>query len=107
MAVEMSIATTTTDSPPTWAVPASLSPSRVESFLSCPLAFRFTSIQKLPDPPTQATTKGSLVHRALELLFLLPAPERTPKALDHCVDTAVAEYSVHPDFTQLGLDASD
>ena len=89
---------------PLWAVPSTLSPSRVESFLSCPLAFRFTSIQRLPDPPTPATTKGSLVHRALELLFLLPPAERTPRALDHCVAEAIEEYRAHPDFTELHLD---
>lgn len=94
-----------TGSAPVWNVPTSLSPSRVESFLSCPLAFRFASIQKLPDPPTPATTKGSLVHRALELLFLRPAPERTPAALDRCVEAAIGEYGEHPDFVQLGLDA--
>jgi putative RecB family exonuclease len=87
-----------------WTAPSSLSPSRVESFLSCPLAFRFASIQRLPDPPTQATTKGSLVHRALELLFLLPPVERTPHALDHCIAGAIDEYREHPDFTELHLD---
>jgi putative RecB family exonuclease len=90
---------------PTWTVPTSLSPSRVESFLSCPLAFRFASIEKLPDPPTQATTKGSLVHRALELLFLNAPAERTPAALDRSVELAIDEYRTHPDFTHLGLDA--
>jgi putative RecB family exonuclease len=90
---------------PTWAVPTSLSPSRVEAFLSCPLAFRFASIEKLPDPPTVATTKGSLVHRALELLFIAPPDDRTPARLDRCIDDAIAEYRVHPDFTHLGLDA--
>ena len=50
-------------------VPTSLSPSRVEAFTSCPLAFRFASIDRLPEPPHPATAKGSLVHRALELLF--------------------------------------
>ena len=50
-------------------VPVNLSPSRVDSFLTCPLAFRFSSIEKLPEPPSPHTTKGSLVHRALELLF--------------------------------------
>ena len=54
-------------------VPTSLSPSRVESFLSCPMAFRFASIEKLPEPPSVHTTRGSLVHRALELLFTRPA----------------------------------
>lgn len=88
---------------PTWTVPTSLSPSRVESFLSCPLAFRFSSIEKLPDPPTVATTRGSLVHRALELLFLLSPAERTAAALDRCVDAAIEEYRVHDDFVLLGL----
>jgi putative RecB family exonuclease len=87
-----------------WIVPTSLSPSRVESFLSCPLAFRFASIEKLPDPPSVATTRGSLVHRALELLFLRPAAERTAPALDRCVTDAIDEYREHPDFTLLQLD---
>jgi putative RecB family exonuclease len=98
---------TATDPAPLWTVPTSLSPSRVEAFLSCPLAFRFASIQKLPDPPTPATTKGSLVHRSLELLFLLAGSDRTPAALDRCVDAAIDEYSRHPDFTLLGLDAEE
>ena len=89
---------------PTWTIPTSLSPSRVESFLSCPLAFRFSSIEKLPDPPTVAATRGSLVHRALELLFIEPAPRRTAAVLDRCVDVAIEEYRVHDDFVLLGLD---
>lgn len=89
---------------PTWTVPTSLSPSRVESFLSCPLAFRFASIEKLPDPPTVATTRGSLVHRALELLFVRPPAERTADALDRAVDAAISEYRSHDDFVLLGLD---
>jgi putative RecB family exonuclease len=88
---------------PPWVVPTSLSPSRVESFLSCPLAFRFSSIERLPDPPTVATTRGSLVHRALELLFLNPAPNRTAGALDRAVDAAIEEYRTDPDFILLGL----
>ncbi len=91
---------------PPWTVPTSLSPSRVESFLSCPLAFRFSSIEKLPDLPTVASTRGSLVHRALELLFVRPAPDRTPAALDRAVDTAIDEYRSSPDFVLLGLDAA-
>ena len=81
-----------------WIVPTNLSPSRVESFLSCPLAFRFSSIQKLPDMPTVHTTRGSLVHRALELFFLRPADERLPAVLDACTDEAIREYATHPDF---------
>ena len=85
-------------------VPTSLSPSRVEAFLSCPMAFRFASIEKLPEPPTVHTTKGSLVHRALELLFLNPNAERTAAAGEVAYQQAVAEYRADPEFVLLGLD---
>ena len=100
----MSDAPTSPPAESPWTVPTSLSPSRVESFLSCPLAFRFSSIEKLPDLPSVATTRGSLVHRALELLFLEPAAQRNADALRSCVDTAITEYRTHPDFTLLALD---
>lgn len=87
-----------------WTLPNSLSPSRVESFLSCPLAFRFVNVEKLPDPPSVATTRGSLVHLALEYLFTRPAPERTPAELDRCVDRAIEHYGDHPDLVDLSLD---
>jgi putative RecB family exonuclease len=90
---------------PPWVAPTSLSPSRVESFLSCPLAFRFSSIEKLPDLPSPAATRGSLVHRALELLFLNQPTERTRAALDQAVEIAIAEYRTEPDFTLLELTA--
>ncbi len=99
----MTEATTTGVGDSPWTVPTSLSPSRVESFLSCPLAFRFSSIEKLPEPPSVAATRGSLVHRALELLFTQPAAERTPAALDTAVEAAIVEYRTDPDFTLLGL----
>ena len=50
-----------------------------------------------------AATRGSLVHRALELLFTHPAAERTPAALDTAVEAAIVEYRTDPDFTLLGL----
>ena len=85
-------------------VPTSLSPSRVDAFTNCPLAFRFSSIEKLPEPPSIHATKGSLVHRALELLFCLPAPARTLEAALEALGTAIAEYRTDPDFTELHLD---
>lgn len=84
-------------------VPMSLSPSRVSSFTSCPMQFRFASIEKLPEPPGIATTKGTIVHRALELLFVRPAPERTPDALADDMITALDEYRAHPDYVGLRL----
>jgi putative RecB family exonuclease len=86
-------------------VPTSLSPSRVDAFTRCPLAFRFASIEKLPEPPGIHTTRGSLVHRALELLFVLPGPQRSPDALARSLEAALDEYRVHPDLVGLGLSA--
>jgi putative RecB family exonuclease len=84
--------------------PASLSPSRVEAFTSCPLAFRFANIDKLPEPPSAHTTKGSLVHRALELLFTRPPAQRDAASAFAALDEAIAEYRVHPDFVDLHLE---
>ena len=88
----------------TYDVPTSLSPSRVEAFTSCPMLFRFVSIEKIDDPPSIHTTRGSLVHRALELAFSHPAADRTPEVFAGAVDTAIAEYRRLPDLIRLGLD---
>ncbi len=57
-----------------------LSPSRAADFMNCPLLYRFRVIDRLPEPPTTATARGTLVHAALERLFDLPAADRTPEA---------------------------
>ena len=87
----------------TYDIPTSLSPSRVESFTSCPLAFRFANIDKIDDPPTIHTTRGSLVHRALELAYRHPAEARTPSLFESSIDEAIAEYHELPDLTRLHL----
>ncbi|MGA1345964.1 MAG: RecB family exonuclease [Ilumatobacteraceae bacterium] len=84
-------------------IPTTLSPSRIESFLSCPLAFRFVNVERLPDPPTEATTKGSLVHRALEVFFAEDG-DRGVEHLERSVDRAIEEYRSHPDLLDLELD---
>lgn len=89
---------------PVWPIPSSLSPSRVSSFTSCPMQFRFSSVQRLPEPPGVATTRGSVVHRALELLFVLPPDARTPSALAGTLDDALGEYASHADYVALQLD---
>jgi putative RecB family exonuclease len=59
-------------------VPAALSPSRAADFMQCPLLFRLRVIDKLPEPPSPAATRGTLVHAVLDRLFDLPAGSRTP-----------------------------
>ena len=88
------------------ALPSSLSPSRLSSFTSCGLQFRFSAIDRLPEPPTVAATRGTLVHAALEELFTLPAPERVPAVAPACLDAAVERLRTDPDWTGLGLDAA-
>lgn len=58
----------------------SLSPSRAADFKTCPLLYRFRSIDRLPERPSLDQVRGTLVHAVLERLFDLPAPERTPGA---------------------------
>jgi putative RecB family exonuclease len=59
------------------AAPAALSPSRASDFMQCPLLYRFRVVDRLPEPPSAAAVRGTVVHAVLERLFDLPAVERT------------------------------
>lgn len=84
--------------------PRSLSPSKVSSFRNCPLAFRFTAIEKLPDPATPATVKGTFVHTVLEQLFWNhERGNRTPAAATSELDQAWAALQNDSDFLSLDL----
>lgn len=61
------------------AAPTGLSPSRAGDFLTCPLLYRLRVIDRLPEPPSSAATRGTLVHAVLERLFDSPAADRTPE----------------------------
>ena len=52
-----------------------LSPSRAADFKQCPLLYRFRAIDRLPEPPSTAQLRGSVVHAALEQLYGLPAAD--------------------------------
>jgi putative RecB family exonuclease len=84
-------------------VPNSLSPSRVEAFTSCPQAFRFASIDKVPEPPTIHMSRGTLVHRALELLHTEPPERRTVEVALTSLDRAYTELAPTADFADLYL----
>ncbi len=59
-------------------VVGSLSPSRAGDFMSCPLLYRFRTVDRLPEPFSPAAVRGTVVHKVLENLFDLPAAHRTP-----------------------------
>jgi putative RecB family exonuclease len=82
-------------------LPTSLSPSKVASFKDCALAFRFSAIDRVPEPPTIWTAKGTLVHRALELLFELEPHQRTIEAALDCLSTATPEVLGNDEYKEL------
>ncbi len=77
-------------------LPTSLSPSKVASFKDCALAFRFSAIDHLPQPPSPAATKGTLVHRALELLLCEPPARRSLDTALGCLDLFIYYMSTDP-----------
>jgi putative RecB family exonuclease len=85
-------------------VPSSLSPSKVSSFKDCALAFRFSVIDRLPEPPSPHALKGTLVHRALQGLFWdHDQGARSPEAARHALLVAWDELRADPEFQSLGL----
>ena len=57
--------------------PLALSPSRASDYQRCPLQYRLRTIDKIPEPTTEAQVKGTLVHAVLEEMFGWPREERT------------------------------
>lgn len=68
-----------------------LSPSRAADFKQCPLLYRFRAIDRLPEPPSVAQLRGSVVHAALEQLYGLPAAQRGPDTAHALAAQAFAE----------------
>ena len=84
-------------------VPKSISPSSISQFQSCPLAFRFSYVDRLPQEPSPAASKGTLVHLALEHLMMRPADQRSIANALIDLATARTELASDPDFTGLNL----
>ena len=68
-----------------------ISPSRAGDFMSCPLMYRFRTIDRLPEAPSPDAVRGTVVHKVLEDLFDLPAGDRTP---DRAADMLVPAWEV-------------
>lgn len=56
---------------------AALSPSRAGDFMTCPLLYRFRVLDRLPEPPSPAAARGTVVHMVLERLYDQPPGGRT------------------------------
>jgi putative RecB family exonuclease len=76
-----------------------LSPSRAADFKQCPLLYRFRAIDRLPEAPSTAQLRGSVVHAALERLYGLPAATRVPDTATALVEPAwEAVIATEPDL---------
>ncbi|AXX29617.1 RecB family exonuclease [Actinosynnema pretiosum subsp. pretiosum] len=79
-----------------------LSPSRAGDFKQCPLLYRFRAVDRLPEKPTKAQVRGTVVHAVLEDLFALPAAERVPERARELVEPAWARVrQERPEFAEL------
>lgn len=78
-----------------------LSPSRASDFKTCPQRFKFKVIDRLVEPPSIYTARGTLVHTALEGLFLLPARARTHEATVGLFEAARAEAAARGELEGL------
>ena len=85
-----------------------LSPSRAKDFMQCPLLFRFRVVDRLPEPPSSAAARGTLVHAVLERLYDAPLGERTRAA---ALDLLPGEWErlveAEPRYAQLFTPGGD
>lgn len=70
--------------PPERAVPGIARPDSVVAVTGhghrrCPQLYRFLVIDRIPENPSPAALRGTVVHAALENLHNLPARQRTPE----------------------------
>jgi putative RecB family exonuclease len=79
-----------------------LSPSRAGDFKQCPLLYRFRAVDRIPETPSKAQVRGTVVHSVLEKLYALPMADRVPARADQLLrpawDELVAEQ---PELAEL------
>jgi putative RecB family exonuclease len=88
----------------TLVAPPHLSPSSMGTFTSCPLSFRFSYLERLPESPTPPACKGTLVHLALQHLMWRPPAERTLDAALADLQRARGELETDGEFLDLDLE---
>src|SRR5205085_8813680 len=85
----------------------SLSPSRAADFKTCPLLYRFRTIDRLPERKSLAAVRGTLVHAVLEKLYDLPAAQRTVAGALELLEPAWVELREEPGIADLFATAQD
>ncbi|MCU1490433.1 MAG: hypothetical protein JWM85_1838 [Acidimicrobiaceae bacterium] len=90
---------------PALSLPSTLTPSKIAKFISCPLAFRYSYLERLPEPASPQQVRGTLLHRALQLLYSDgPADARTRDRAEDALDAAWSELASTDEVSELGMD---
>jgi putative RecB family exonuclease len=85
-----------------------LSPSRAGDFKQCPLLYRFRAVDRLPEKPSRAQVRGTVVHAVLERLYRLPAQDRLPARAHALIQPVWDELSAaEPELAALFDGAED
>ncbi|EHR51063.1 RecB family exonuclease [Saccharomonospora marina XMU15] len=101
-AIDTTTTSTATASPRDGLRRPALSPSRASDFKQCPLLYRFRAVDRLPEVPTKAQVRGTLVHSVLEQLFALPRQERVPHRARELLAPTWERLSTEcPEWTEL------
>jgi putative RecB family exonuclease len=85
-------------------LPASLSPSRLSDFQSCPRRYQHGAVERRPQPASYASAKGRFVHYVFEQLFLLAPSERTLERARGFVEPAQDVILTEDVRADIGLD---
>jgi putative RecB family exonuclease len=88
-------------------LPIRLSPSRASDYKTCPQLFKFRAIDRLPEPADIYSTKGTLIHAALEQLYVLAPAERTIQNAHSFMLQVWENLKADSEYSELKLDAAE
>lgn len=85
-------------------LPSTLTPSKLGKFVSCPLAFRYSYIERIREPTTTYQLRGTILHRVLQLLYSTGSAEsRTLERALEIFNFAWVESELNGELALLGL----
>ena len=85
-------------------LPASLSPSRLADFQSCPRKYQHASVERIPQPASYASAKGRFVHYIFEHLLALEPPLRSRDAARGFIRPGLDAVMTPEVREEIGLD---
>lgn len=88
-------------------LPGHLSPSSISTWEQCPLRYRYSRLDKIPEPSTEAQLVGTVTHEVLEFLYQRSADERTLTVARQIVKELWDDHWAAEVDSALGLSGED